>query len=88
MNAKIYHSPKNEQPMDELYVVLSQDADGHEGIVSAYTQVGAMPMVFGHERMLEPIREQLRIMSKDTGRTLVIAKYKKTEILEKISTAN
>ena len=83
MNA--YHSPKNEQPMDELYVVLSQDADGTEGIVSAITQMGSMPLVFGHARMLESIKEQLKSMSKDTGRTLIIAKYKKSEIIEKIS---
>lgn len=83
-----YHQPKNEQAMDELYVVLSHDADGTEGIVSAITQMGAMPMVFGHKRMLEPLREQLKVMAKDTGRTLIIAKYKKSEILEKITTAN
>lgn len=88
MNSKLYHAPKNEVPMDELYVVLSQDNDGTEGIVSAFTPVGAMPMVFGHIRLLEPLKAQLVQMSKDTGKTIVIAKYKRSEILEKISTAN
>lgn len=84
----IYHNPGNEQKMDELYVVLSQDTNGNEGIVSAITEMGAMPMVFGHERLLAPLREQLKIMSKDTGKTLIIAKFKKSEIIETIATAN
>ena len=84
----IYLDHKNEQPMNEIYVVLSKDTDGCEGIVSAFTGVGAMPMVFGHARMLEPIKDILKTMSKDTGRTLIIAKFTKTEILETISTTN
>ncbi len=81
----VYDIPKNEQVLDELYVVLSQDKDGTEGIVSAFTPMGAMPMVFGHHRMLGFAKKQAKVISKETGRTLVIAKYKKSEILETIT---
>jgi hypothetical protein len=84
----VYLDTKNEHPMEELYVVLSHDPDGNEGIVSAITPMGAMPMVFGHKRMLDAVRGQLDVMSKDTGRTLIIAKYKKCEVIEKITMAN
>lgn len=83
-----YHIPKNEQPMDDLYVVLSKEKDGTEGIVSMMTPFGGMPLVFGHKRLLDTIRPTIIQMSKDTGRDMVVAKYHKMEILEKISTSN
>lgn len=83
-----YHNPKNEQPMDELYVVLSHENDGTEGIVSMMTPAGGMPLVFGHKRLLDRVLPSVRQISKDTGKTIVIAKFIKTEIIEKISTSN
>jgi hypothetical protein len=82
MNA--YHIPKNEQEMKVIFVVLSRDEDGTEGIVSAMTPMGSMPMVFGHEKMLIQVRDALKQMSKDTGRKLHIVKYMKTEEIETI----
>ncbi len=83
-----YHNPKNEQPMDELYVVLSRENDGSEGIVSMITPMGGMPLVFGHIRLLDKIRPTLNQMSKDTGKDMIIAKYRKMEVIEKISASN
>lgn len=80
----VYDIPKNEQEMKVIFVVLSRDDDGTEGIVSAMTPMGSMPMVFGHERMLGNVREALKQMSKDTGRKLHIVKYAKTEEVETI----
>ena len=75
--------PKNEQILNNLYVVLSTDERG-EGIVSMMTPQGAMPMVFGHERMLDGVRKAVKIMAKDTKKKLLIVKYTKSEVLEEI----
>ena len=77
----LYHIPENEQKMDEIYVVLSVDDKG-EGICSMMTPQGGMPLVFGHARMLDHIRQIVKGMAKDTGKKIVIAKFTKAEILE------
>lgn len=78
-----YHIPKNEQEMNELYVALSSDQNG-EGIVSMITEMGGMPIVFGHPRMLEGMKTVLKQISKDTGKKILLVKYIKKEILEEI----
>lgn len=79
----VYHMPKNEQILNELYAVLSTDQRG-EGIVSVMTPQGAMPMVFGHKRMLIAARKAAELMVKDTKKKLIIVKYTKSEVLEEI----
>ncbi len=79
----IYHTPKNEQPMDEIYVVLSQDDTG-EGIISAMTDVGATPLVFGHARMIPLMKNVAKKMAKDTGKKVVIGKFKRIETIEEL----
>lgn len=83
----IYHIPGNEQLIDEVYIVLSKDNQG-EGIVSIITEEGAFPMIFGHKRMLETVREYIKKSAKETGQTLHICKFKKIEIIEEINGSN
>lgn len=82
-----YHIPKNEMNMDEIYAVLSSDENG-EGIVSANIDGNNFPLVFGHPRMLKKFKEFAIQMSKDTGKKLLIVKFKRAEILEEITTTN
>jgi hypothetical protein len=77
----IYHIPDNEQIMNELYVVLSSDENG-EGIVSAMNDAGGMPLVFGHARMIPLIKEIVKKMEKETGKKLIMAKFKRIENVE------
>lgn len=79
----VYHIPENEQKIDELYVVLSSDHKG-EGIVSFMSPMGGMPMVFGHKRMIDKVRESVKKMSRETGKKLIIYKFVKQEVLEEI----
>ena len=79
----IYHTPKNEQPMDEIYVVLSQDDTG-EGIISAMTDMGGMPLVFGHAKMIPLMKDIAKKMAKDTGKKVVIGKFKRIETIEEL----
>ena len=78
-----YHIPENEQVMNEIYVVLSEDDKG-EGICSMMTGQGAMPMVFGHPRMIEKIRPVIQMMVRQTGKKLKLVKYTKSEVLEEL----
>ena len=79
----IYHIPENEQNLDNIYAVLSQDEKG-QGIVSIMTPQGGMPMVFGHERMLEKIKPIVKKMANETGKKILIVKYSKVEVLEEV----
>lgn len=77
-----YHIPKNEYPIEYLYVVLSRDNDGNEGIVSHISDRGGFPLVSGKEEYTKIFRELAKQMSKETGKKLYIMKYKKVEQLE------
>lgn len=79
----IYHNPKNEQMIEELYVALSLD-EGGEGIFSIQTMMGGMPVVFGNKRLLEPFMSVLKQAVKDTGKTIRIFKFKKESLIEEI----
>lgn len=83
-----YHIPKNEQPLADLYVVVSRDDDGNEGIVSMMTPMGGMPLVFGHKKLLEMVRDNLKQISKDTGKKLYVVKYKKKDVIEIIDSSH
>lgn len=77
-----YHIPENEQTMDEIYAVLSVDDNGNEGILSLMTEQGGMPMIFGHERMIELVKPIINKMVREAGRTLKLVKYKKIEVIQ------
>ena len=79
----IYDIPGNQEIMDDLYVVLSKDNNG-EGIVSMITPDGAMPLVFGHKRLLDKIMPIVEQIAKDTGQTLIICKFQKIQVLKEI----
>lgn len=83
-----YEIPKNKIPFDYLYAVLSRDEDGNEGIVSAMSENGAFPMVFGDPIMLKLIKPLIIQLSKDTGRKLYVMKFEKKEQLEVIDFSN
>lgn len=80
----IYHIPANEQVMDEIYAILSVDENG-EGICSMMTEQGGMPMIFGHERMIEFVKPIINKMVRETGKTLKLVKYKKIEVIQEFS---
>ena len=48
------------------------------------TGQGAMPMVFGHPRMIEKIRPVIQMMVRQTGKKLKLVKYTKSEVLEEL----
>lgn len=60
------HDPKNIEPLEKLYVVLSIDEDGNEGLVAAPNEVGlGMEPLISAE--LSIINEMLKRVRKDFG---------------------
>ena len=81
MTDKKYHVPKNEQPMNELYVALSED-EGGEGIVSVMTPFGGMPFVFGHIKLMNHAKQYLKDIQKETKKKITIYQFKKVDVVE------
>lgn len=81
MKDKKYHIPKNQQPMNEIYVALSED-DGGEGIVSIMTPWGGMPFVFGHINIMNQAKHYLKDISKETKKKITIYQFKKVDVVE------
>ena len=80
-----YHIPENQKPLDELYVALSRDKKGNEGIISTIIpEMGAMPMVFGNQKMINNFKDFLKQVARDTGQDIYIMKYKDREVIEHI----
>lgn len=50
----------NEIKMDEVYIALTEDQDGYEGIISMHASNGNVPLVFGNKRLLEPIKKNTK----------------------------
>lgn len=79
----VIHDPGNIQPMNELYVALSED-NGGEGIVAMMTSMGHAPFVFGHKRMIDKCKPLLEDVHKKTKKKIVIYRFVKAEVMEVI----
>lgn len=80
--------PKNEEIIEDLYVILSRDEDGKEGIVSVITDAGCLPLVFGSKKLIGIMKETAKRISKETQRPLYLMRYVKSEQLEIINETN
>lgn len=78
------HRPPNEYPLDTLYVALSRDENGNEGIISWMSDMGAMPIVFGNVKMIEHLTPVLKQMSAKTKEKIHIVKYTNKQDIETI----
>jgi hypothetical protein len=78
------HTPPNEYPLDTLYVALSRDDKGNEGIISWMSDMGAMPIVFGNIKMIERLEPILKQMSAKAKQKIYIVKYTNKEDLKVI----
>jgi hypothetical protein len=80
MKVDFIHKPKNEKVIDEVWIGLSQDADGKNGIIAAMTPgVGVTPMVTGSEKGLPHFRQLAEVVAKDTGSVVKIYKFTRAE---------
>jgi hypothetical protein len=79
---KIIHSPKNLHPVKELFVVLSHEDDGTEGIV-AHIQGGMVhPLVTGEQQHLTVFKRIASSLAKKSGKETRLCRFTFTETME------
>ncbi len=81
----IFHTPKNENPIEYLYAALSIDDKGNEGIVAQIIPgMGGFPMVFGSKDKLDNAMPLIRDTVKLIKQKVRIFKFIKSDLLEEI----
>lgn len=71
----IVHNPKNVKVIEKLYVILSVDKDGLEGIVAKLVGDNWMPMVSSDSSMIEWVFPSCVDDSKVTNKTVKIVSF-------------
>jgi hypothetical protein len=75
------HNPKNEKVIDYLYVGMSEDPDGKNGICGAMAPgLGAVPMVTASEKVLDEFQRQAVHMARLTGKRIKFYKFVRAEL--------
>lgn len=86
----VVHDPGNYQKIKEVYLWVSQDKKGNQGILAAQAADGTvMPMVFtdeSHRDLLKSIAEKIKIATAIAGKEteFVLLKFTKKELIEKL----
>lgn len=69
------HNPKNVKVIEKLYVILSVDKDGLEGIMAKKVGDTWMPMVSSDSSMIERVFPSCVDDSKGTNKTVKIVSF-------------
>jgi hypothetical protein len=76
------HKPPNERVIDVVYVGLSEDSEGKNGIVAAFAPgIGATVMVTGSEKVLEFFKDQALTMAKQFDKPIKIYQFTRAECI-------
>lgn len=70
-----YHTPKNTRIFEEIFVVLSEDEDGTNGIVSCRVGNEHFPMVFGKRELIDLMIPELEKVQRETGKKMKIYRF-------------
>lgn len=75
-------TPPNERVIGSLWVGLSEDPDGKNGVVAAYAPgIGGTPMVTGSPIVLDHFKEQAQELANLTGKTIKIYRFIRVEVV-------
>jgi hypothetical protein len=75
------HTPPNERVIGSVWIGLSEDADGKNGIVAAYAPgIGGTPMVTASPIVLDYFRGQAQELANQTGKTIKIYRFIRVEV--------
>ena len=75
------NSPPNERVIGSIWVGLSEDPDGKNGIMAAYAPgIGGTPMVTASPIVLEIFRAQAQAMANMTGKVVKIYRFIRVEV--------
>lgn len=76
------YDPTNDKPITELWVCLSEDENGNNGIAATFiANVGGLPMVTASEKVLAIFRKQVPHLEKLTGKRLKFYRFTRAEEL-------
>jgi hypothetical protein len=75
-------TPPNVRVIDEVWVGLSEDKDGKNGICAWFAPgVGGAPMVTGSPKMLELFKEQIDDLARITGLKVKVYRFTRAEVV-------
>lgn len=76
------HTPPNEKVIGYVYVGLSEDEQGRNGIVAAFTPgIGGAPMVTASEKVLDHFKAQANDLARMVGRRIKIYRFIRVECI-------
>jgi hypothetical protein len=76
-------TPPNEKVIDEVWIGLSEDPDGKNGICAIILEgFGGTPMVTASERVLQVFRAKAPWCAQQTGKPIKIYKFTRAELVE------
>ena len=78
MSEPLIHDPGNETTIEHVYVYLSIDAEGRNGIVAtSMGPLGSTPMVTGSPRVAELMKPMAEQVARLTGKTVALFSFKR-----------
>lgn len=75
----IVHDPGNTKPIDCIYIVLSVDDQGREGIVGT-----PLPMVTSEPRLAAKMFAMAKYMKSETAKQVRLAKFSEKKVVEQV----
>ncbi len=79
------HDPKNERPLSSVWVFVSRDKDGNEGILSVGSSAGdQMPLITGNPKLVEPMRKIAASTLRYATKTIHLLKFEARTELEEV----
>jgi hypothetical protein len=74
------HKPPNERVIDEVWIGMSEDADGKNGIIAtAIPGFGGTPMVTSSQRILRLFKEQIAALAKMSDSRIKVYRFTRAE---------
>jgi hypothetical protein len=72
------HDPGNETDIEDLFVFMSNDAQGRKGICAhIIPSLGSTPLITGQPRVVELMKGMARELSAATGKPIQLYRFKR-----------
>jgi hypothetical protein len=76
------HKPPNERIIQEVYVGMSESADGKNGIIATMIPgIGGSPMFTSSEKVLAFFKSQASMLAKETGVQIKIYRFTRGDVV-------
>ena len=79
----VIHDPGNTHRIDNVWVFVSRDENGNEGVIAAPTALGVMPLIAADSERLESLRPLAKsLVDKVPGKKVALIKLTTREEIE------